>query len=317
MTEFITRPLLNHGVHRNIPDQLYHADPFKTISLSSGVAKILITQSPRHAWTAHPRLNPDWRAESAATFDIGKAAHALLLDDGPERVVLIPADDYRTKAAKESRADAIRNGQLPLLVWQYTDAMKMVVAARDQLAANPDGKIFLAGGETELTLGWIDQNVMCRGRLDKLSACGRFIFDYKTTAASAHPDAYRRISISLQQAFQAAFYLRGFRACFPDAPMPEWRWIVQENYPPFALSILKPDAAALEIAQNDVDLALSIWRTCIREDNWPLYPSVTATLETPPWEISRAEMIKAKLGGRGAHDAQAIHDLLYNWQAPS
>ena len=310
------RPRLAPGVYTDIPEAEYHADPFAQISLSSGVAKLLISQSPRHAWTAHPRLNPEYVAPDRKQFDLGSAAHAILLDDRPERVAVIDAADYRTKAAKEARAAAVEDGRLPLLEDQYGRTMEMVRAARSQLAKNNDGKVFLEGGSSEITLGWMDHNVMCRARIDRLSADGTIIFDYKTTAASAHPDAYRRTSISLQQSFQAAFYLRGFKECFPCMPPPQWRWIVQEDYPPYALSVLAPDAAALDIAYNDVDLALSIWRECIRDGDWPCYPSVTATLETPPWEITRAETIKSKLGGRGAHDPQAIRDLIYNWQAP-
>src|SRR5258708_36195115 len=76
-------------------------------SLSSHLAHTLLTGSPLHAWTDHPKLNPKWKEDDDKKFDLGAAAHKVLLEAktfpcDPEavRVACLPFDDYRTKDAQ-------------------------------------------------------------------------------------------------------------------------------------------------------------------------------------------------------------------------
>src|SRR6266545_1839137 len=129
-------------------DQIGNDQP----SLSAGIASILINASPKHAWTAHPKLNPDYQPREDKKFDIGTVAHALLLQ-GANACEVVYADDWRTKDAKEAR-DAIRaSGRIPLLGDQWEGVKEMVDAGRSQLdefdidpqpftAGNPEQPIF-------------------------------------------------------------------------------------------------------------------------------------------------------------------------------
>ena len=92
------------GVHL-LSMESYQRDPCPSPSLSSHIAHRLITQSPLHAWYAHPRLNPRYVEEDSTAFDLGSCAHALLLE-GEDSIAVIEADDWRTKVAKEARAKA-------------------------------------------------------------------------------------------------------------------------------------------------------------------------------------------------------------------
>lgn len=67
--------------------EAYHQDPAPQPSLSSSIAKILLDQSPRHAWLAHPKLNPNYVAEEDSRFDIGTAAHVMMLERDSSRIV--------------------------------------------------------------------------------------------------------------------------------------------------------------------------------------------------------------------------------------
>ena len=67
-----------------------------TPALSSTIAKILLTQSPYHAWCAHPALNPDYVEQQKDEFDYGKAAHALFLERREDGLAVVEADDWRT-----------------------------------------------------------------------------------------------------------------------------------------------------------------------------------------------------------------------------
>ena len=50
-------------------------------ALSYSIAKILIGESPRHAWCAHPLLG-NMRGEPTAEMDFGQVAHKLMLGRG-------------------------------------------------------------------------------------------------------------------------------------------------------------------------------------------------------------------------------------------
>lgn len=83
---------LGPDIH-DISVEEYHADPCAAPSLSSTLAGLLLNRSPRHAWTAHPRLNPEHQSKDSKTFDIGRAAHRAVLGKGgdfiayPDRVL--------------------------------------------------------------------------------------------------------------------------------------------------------------------------------------------------------------------------------------
>jgi len=83
------------GVY-DIPDKEYHADPCPVPSLSSTLARTLLNQSPLHAWTKHPRLNPDHEPEEKRTFDIGRVHQVLEIN----RIFISPDDSERCAFAE-------------------------------------------------------------------------------------------------------------------------------------------------------------------------------------------------------------------------
>lgn len=66
----------------HLPSADYHADPCKTPSLSASLADTILSGTPRHAWLESPRLNPDHEPVEKRAFDIGSAAHEVLLGNG-------------------------------------------------------------------------------------------------------------------------------------------------------------------------------------------------------------------------------------------
>ena len=265
----------------------YLADPVVEPSLSASIARTLLDRSPRHAWWAHPRLNPAYRTDHDEKFDLGTAAHALLLEGpGEDRLVTIEADDWRTKSSQEARAAARAAGNVPLLGRQVLEVMAMVRAARQQLAAHLDPPMPLAHGMPEAALVWQERDVWCRARLDWLHADRRTVDDYKTTVGSANPDAWTRGSLfGLGYDVQAAFYLRGVKAVFGLEA--DFRFVVQEAAPPYALSVIGLAPSVLQLAHRKVEYAIDRWRACLASGRWPGYPSHPCYAEAPPWEETR------------------------------
>ena len=273
---------LDPGIHDSIPADDYHADRGGPPSLSAHIANLLITRSPLHAYTHHPRLNPGYHREEKAHFDVGTVAHALLLEGSNDRVHVVFASDWRTKDAKEARDDARAAGLIPLLTDDWERVRAMVAAVRQQLAALDITPPLFDAGKAEQTLVWQEDGVQCRARLDWLRDDLCAIEDMKTTAASGNPhDWTRRTLWSIGADVQVAFYLRGLkRVTGRDA---DWRYLVAESTPPYACSVISLAPSALELGARKVEWAIRRWRECVETDMWPGYYPRIAYAEVDAW----------------------------------
>lgn len=290
------------GVYEITADE-YHADQFlPEPSLSSSIAKMLVTPgaTPMHARHECPRLNPDYEPDESEKFDLGKAAHSLILHD-PQAFAIIDAADWRTKAAQATRDAARAAGKIPILVEQYERTLEMVAAARIQLDAHAEGLLFV-DGKPEQTIVWRDGDVWCRARLDWLPRASRLYPDYKSTAASADPDLWTRTMYGMGGDLQLAFYRRGVRS-LGLCDKPEMRFCVQENYAPFALSVIGLMPGALDLADRQIERAIHLWGECLRTGQWRGYPRRTAWIDAPAWH-------EASLMAREVREHDASQDEL-------
>jgi hypothetical protein len=277
---------MNAGIYTLTADQ-YHADPAPTASLSSSIASVLLTQSPMHAWLAHPRLNHNYtREEGNSRFDLGSAAHMMLLERREDRIVRVQADDWRTKAAKEARDAAQANGQYAVLERQYADIVAMCTAAQDYMLTTELGDM-LATGDPERTVLWQEGDLWYRCRPDMLSKDRRIVLDYKSTASAA-PDAIAKQIGRMGYDMQSEFYTRGISAV-------TWRedtafvFLFQEITPPYACSLISLSNAYRAVGQAKVARAMGTWHTCVKTNNWPAYTNRILYAEPKPWDLTQAE----------------------------
>lgn len=302
------------GIHA-LPAEAYHGDPCPAPSLSASIAKLLLEKTPRHAWMMHPRLNPDYQAETKASFDLGSAAHALVLGD-EQRFAVVDADDWRTNAAKAARDDAYKAGKVPLLPHQFAAAKAMAAAARAQLDASSEAQDAFRNGRPEQTMIWREGDVWCRARLDWLPAGGNVFYDYKSTGASAHPDLWgQRTMFDIGADVQAGFYRRGIRALL-GIKDPHFRFVVQENEPPYALSIIGLSPAARILADMKAEIAIETWRWCITHGRWPGYPGRVAYPDLPVWQERKWTERKDMAEQVRAVEGKDMLASMIEWQAP-
>ena len=266
------------GIHQMSADS-YHALDTPTPALSASIARVLLGQSPLHAWYAHPMLGAGKR-ETSDAMDLGTAAHAYLLE-GETGFVIVDAEDWRTKAAKEAREAARDAGKVALLAHKWADVQAMAKAAREQLAAHEAPTPF-TNGRAEETLVWREGDLWLKARLDWLHRGALYIDDYKSVAQTANPETWCRGIFSSGAALQAAFYVRGVRAVLGvDA---SFRFIVQETFAPYALSVIALGPDAMTLATKKVLFAINLWRDCLESGAWPGYPTRIAYASLPPWE---------------------------------
>jgi hypothetical protein len=272
------------GIH-TMSGEEYHADlTGGQPTLNASVAKLLINASPLHAWTAHCRLNPDYRETVDKKFDVGTAAHEVFLLGNDDRVhVLDPAfKDWRKKEVQEERDQARAEGLVPLLAHEWVNVSAMLTALREQLPRIDASPPLFRDGDAEQTLLWTERGVACRARLDWLHKDFSAVDDLKTAGRSANPFVWTRSTMwSMGADIQTAFNLRGVKAVSSvDAG---FRFVVIETSPPYALSVISLAPDALALANAKIDRALEIWKRCLETDEWPAYPRQVCYAEAPPW----------------------------------
>src|SRR5262249_30100650 len=149
-------------------------------------------------------------------FDVGNVAHTLFLGRG-KRLSVLPFDDWRTKAAKEAREQAIAKGLQPILEEQFEQALEMSEAAKAALCHSPDEDgvpmiAEFAHGAAEVMLAWRDGDTWFRTLIDWWPQHQRVIWDYKTTKLSASPLELDRKMFVDGWHIQAAFHELGLEA---------------------------------------------------------------------------------------------------------
>ena len=269
------------GTH-DILAEVYHSDPCMEPSLSSTLARNILFQSPLHAWTASPRLNPELEPVVKSAFEIGRAAHTALLSKG-QLIHVMSHDSYRTNAAKEERDEARAAGMTVLKLDEWAAVDAMVGAARSQIRAHGIGDVF-EYGRNELAHFAEIGGIWCRALTDCMHDGLDVIYDYKTTASSAEPGAVIRTICSYGYDVQAAHYLDVVEAV--TGRTWKFRFVMQEKEPPWALSVVEIDESWLVTARKKVARARELWRMCLEkygDSPWPGYPSQIAVLSAPTW----------------------------------
>ena len=273
--------MLSEGVH-DISLADYINDPAVEPSLNASIAHCLLTATPAHAFMAHPRLSPQQEREESSRLDLGTIAHGLLLEGDDTRVVVIEADDWRTKAAKDERDAARLEGKLPILVKDFDIVSNMVVAAKATIAESEIANDF-AEAIPEQTLIWQEADIWLRCRPDKATPDWRVVFDYKTCAGTAHPAVWAKTSmVRYGYDLQAAINLRGVKA-LKLAKKTTFIFLVQEMEPPYALSIVSLAPSWLTLADDKLRVAMSLWKGCMRKNEWPGYPARVAYVDAPAY----------------------------------
>lgn len=262
----------------------YHADRIPGVeqpTLSRSIAHILCTDSPLHAWTAHPKLNPNYKPTEKEEFDIGHVVHDLLLFGGSS-VEVVDAENWRTKAAQEARDAARDAGRQPLLPHQWQACEEMADAVRRQLERWEDGPVPFTDGQPEQTIVWDEAGVVCKARPDWIRDDHAAIDDFKT-CRSANPDAFTRSLFGYGYDLQAYMYVRGLHMATGASLDTPFRFVAIEKQPPYAVSVVALGPAAWTIARKKYEYAVNLWRECLESSRWPGYEPRVAYAELPAW----------------------------------
>jgi hypothetical protein len=271
----------------DLPAAAYHADPCVEPSLSNSIGHLLLTRSPRHAWHAHPRLNPpDEQEEPTREQEEGTALHALILQD-VDLVEVIEAPDWRKKEAQQARDAARKAGRVPVLRHRADELEACAHAVLEQLRQHKEAALAFTAGKPEQTMIWREDTrhgpVICRALVDWLPDDPRgWIDDLKTVGGTAEPGSWGKNMLNAGYATQAMFYMRGARALGRDPR--GFRFIVAERDAPYCLSVCSLAPAMEDLAAARVKLAIETWAECLHGKRWPSYPPFISWIEPKPWD---------------------------------
>lgn len=256
-------------------DEDYHSDPALS---SSGAKRLLPPSCP--ALFQHERQHG---RPPKASFDYGHAAHAKVLGIGAELVV-VEAEDWRTKAAQQQRAEAYAAGKVPVLAREA----RQVDAMADAIAAHPLASALLDPdrGAPEQSIFWRDNEhgIERRARLDWLpdSDGGRLIVaDYKS-AISAERSAIRKAVASFGYYQQAPWYIDALHA-LGLAEEVAFLFVFQEKAAPYLVNVVELDAEAMRIGRQRNHRAMEVFAECSATGVWPGYSDDVDLISLPGW----------------------------------
>ena len=302
--------MLKPGWHDGMTATTYHADPCDVPSLSNSIANVLLTRSPLHAWRAHPRLGNKVR-ESSDEQDRGSVVHALILGED-ERIVVLPFDDFKSKAARAARDKALADGLIPVKTSLYRECVTEAKEIQANLAKHGvvwgDGK----GEQVERVAIWEEPTelpnaethilepakVLCRARMDVVH--GNVIHDIKTTREGTD-DAIERAIRTYGYHVQRAAYVSAF-----ERLEPQWAgrvefvlWFIESE----TLEVIPVELGGelRTIGEQRWRRAVDAWAKCLQANKWPGYaPAGKRVIECSQWAMTNDQYAAIELSERMA-----------------
>ena len=266
----------------DVEPDAYHELP----GLSSSIAKVVIDQSPLHAFAQHRMFGGRGR-EATKLMDRGNVVHSLVLGRGKKFEVL-DFDNYKTHKAQDARDAARAAGLIPILAHDLEAAEQIAAAILRQL---PEHGITLVG-QSEVAIEWWEQAgdeqfIRCRGMFDHLLLSAGVIIDLKITG-DASPGAIERGAENMGYALQQAAYRRALTALRPElAGRIDFLFVFAEADYPHAINVVRGDGVFREIGDRRWQRAVHTWGRCLATNTWPSYGGGINQLSPPAWALSR------------------------------
>lgn len=267
-----------------MPAEAYHADPCKVPSLSRSLAHVMVSESPAHAFAAHPNLGRRV-GTSTEEMDFGDVGHALLLGKGKSFAVW-PEDSWRGKEAGLFWDKAMAEHCTPVLKKNLNRAEEMAGIARDRMVKLGLGNPFddaTSELKNETVAVWTERGIWCRAMLDAPRLEQGIIFDLKTTN-SAHPRAIAARAGPMGHHMQDSWYRRAVTTLRPELEgRLKFIFIHVETKYPFAVTPVEMNGEFKTIGTSACEAAIELWRRCTETNHWPAYAEKLITIEPKPW----------------------------------
>lgn len=250
----------------------------------------LVNECPLKAYTRH-RLLGGIESESTALMDEGSLFERLITGHGLNELAVLPYDDWRTKAAKDARSEAIAAKLIPV---KASDVERHVEAAgiiRGKMEAHIGASFDDAEHQTRFE--WESDGCACSGVLDCLivEEGQARIYDLKKTA-SANPKDLERSITRYGYHVQHAAYVEAVEFFYPHlAGRVSFEFLFYETTPPYCVTPARLDGGLKMLGKARWDAAKARWRDCLMNDSWPEYSAANkengaVILTAKPWDLT-------------------------------
>ena len=217
--------------------------------------------------------------ETSKAMDLGTLIHAATLEpETLENIIAIsPYADFRTKEAREWKADQAESGKILTSRDEIDKALSIAETVTDEYHLQFDARyktevaVFGKTGATEI-----------KGLIDIVPDGLDCLMDLKTTGEIGSLESLQRIIVNRGYHWQAALYLDLWNAasgekrtrfvfCFVETESPhETAWVeLSENL--------------LELGRTGYMNAVAKWQTCVATDHWPKQIEGIALIEAPKY----------------------------------
>jgi hypothetical protein len=272
------------GLYRDLPGARYYQYSDGTRPLiSPSVAKLIVGQSPRHAWWVHPQLGGR-KSRHTAAMGRGTLLHQLVLGAG-DSVVVLRYDSYRSKAAQQERDSVRATGATPVLEREYDEAKAAAVAVTEELTELG----FSFRGSSEVAAYWTEESshgeVGCCCRMDHLD--GDTILDLKFVS-SAKPDECFRHMHKFGADIQGAANVAALETLRPELAgrvRMVFLFVELSDDGPLCITPVSWGGTMAEMGQMRWNRATAIWANLLGSGSsqWPAYVTTTVQAEAPPY----------------------------------
>lgn len=244
-------------------DSIYHARS----ELGSTSVKTLAKYPPAvYRWQAD---NPQ---PHKAIFDLGTAAHSLILEKSLLGIDVIVADSWRSKAAQEARKAAYAAGLTPMLEHE----LEGVKAMSDAVHAHPVAGPLLTDHTPERSYFTELHGVPVKARPDAIQ--GTTVVDLKTTGADLN-DLARNVN-SFGYHIQQAHYTAVMEAC--GHTVDDFVFVFVSTQSPHMVRVVRLEEPAVDLGRELMTDALFTYKECAERNHWPGYTEID-TLDLPGW----------------------------------
>lgn len=265
------------GIYSGVKNADYHADE----ALGSTSLKTLATRTPAHY--QHDLKHP----KSSAAFDLGTAAHSLILEQDESGIVVIDVDAKRGKVWTDPASAAEAEGKIALTSKEWAQ----VVAMRDAVMAHPLAKAALDGGTPEESVFWSHESgtaLKCRpDMLHRGGKLGNLIVDLKTVQSADQAD-FAKSAANFGYHIQQAHYQSGLKAATGEDF--DFIFVLIEKSPPYLPAVVQLDAEDVARGAELAERSIRIYNECSKSGRWPGYESTTP-IELPRWARFQEEGI--------------------------
>lgn len=254
--------VLMPGIHYGIPANIYHADPCQELSLSSGIARKILSESVAHAYFSHPKLGGGDK-KTTNSMGLGQLVHSLMDDNLEKDWELGAFDSYRSGEARAWRDRVALSGKMPVLDSDLFEAKPVADALKS--------KVELPECRSEVTVVWCEGRVWCRARYDKLAITEQSaeFWDWKTSSNDLSDRGIIRTIAKYGYHIQVAFYLRGLAACTGLKPSSLSATLVfVATSAPYTVRRVRLSDMFLIKGNRQVDEAIKKWDMAINTGDW-------------------------------------------------